>query len=119
MPNADARRRPSKPDPSLIRVRTERVNVPRQCRSPFSTLSLGLCEDFLLALVQRLDLLIDAFNAFDKGAMRSPGIPAVFVMRPPLQEAHTYAAKVHGHLVLGPPEIRGLAPSTLTPVFET
>src|ERR1700722_10413143 len=31
-------------------------------------LSLGLCEDFLLALVQRLDLLVDAFNALDEGA---------------------------------------------------
>ena len=31
-------------------------------------LSLGLCEDFLLALVQRLDLFVDAFNALDKGA---------------------------------------------------
>src|SRR5208283_5754966 len=31
-------------------------------------LSLGLCEGFLLALVQRLDLFIDAFNSLDKGA---------------------------------------------------
>jgi hypothetical protein len=31
-------------------------------------LSLGLCEDFLLALIQRLDLFVDAFNALDEGA---------------------------------------------------
>ena len=31
-------------------------------------LSLGLCEDFLLALVQRLDLFVDAFNSLDKRA---------------------------------------------------
>jgi UvrD-like helicase C-terminal domain/ATP-dependent RecD-like DNA helicase SH3 domain/AAA domain len=30
-------------------------------------LSLGLCEDFLLALIQRLDLLVDAFNSLDEG----------------------------------------------------
>jgi hypothetical protein len=37
--------------------------------------SLGLCEDFLLALIQRLDLFVDAFNSLDKRA--------VFVMRAP------------------------------------
>ena len=31
-------------------------------------LSLGLSEDFLLAFIQRLDLLVDAFNALDEGA---------------------------------------------------
>jgi hypothetical protein len=31
-------------------------------------LALGLCEDFLLALIQRLDLFVDAFNSLDKGA---------------------------------------------------
>src|ERR1700722_12061071 len=31
-------------------------------------LTLGLCKDFLLALVQRLDLFVDVFNAIDKGA---------------------------------------------------
>ena len=31
-------------------------------------LSLGLSEDFLLAFIQRLDLLVDVFNALDKGA---------------------------------------------------
>jgi hypothetical protein len=30
--------------------------------------SLGLCEDFLLALTQRLDLFVNAFNALDKRA---------------------------------------------------
>ena len=31
-------------------------------------LSLGLCEDFLLALIQCLDLFLDAFNSLDEGA---------------------------------------------------
>src|SRR5271167_1328109 len=31
-------------------------------------LSLGLREHFLLALIQRLDLFVDAFNSLDKGA---------------------------------------------------
>jgi hypothetical protein len=31
-------------------------------------LSLGLREDFLLALIQRLDLFVDPFNALDEGA---------------------------------------------------
>ena len=31
-------------------------------------LSLSLCEDFFLALIQLLDLIVDAFNALDKGA---------------------------------------------------
>src|SRR3984957_4695447 len=31
-------------------------------------LSLGLREDFLFALIQRLDLFVDAFNALDEGA---------------------------------------------------
>jgi hypothetical protein len=31
-------------------------------------LSLGLCEDLLLALTQRLDLFVDAFNSLDEGA---------------------------------------------------
>jgi hypothetical protein len=30
-------------------------------------LSLGLCEDFLLVLIQRLDLFVDAFNPLDEG----------------------------------------------------
>ena len=46
-------------------------------------LSLGFCEDFLLALIQRLDLFVDAFNSLDEGANTIAGIPAVFVMRAP------------------------------------
>ena len=32
------------------------------------TLSLGLCEDLLLALVQRLDLVVDVLNSLDERA---------------------------------------------------
>src|ERR1700734_391907 len=32
------------------------------------TLSLGLCEELLLALVQRLDLVVDVLNALDERA---------------------------------------------------
>jgi hypothetical protein len=52
-------------------------------------LSLGLGEDFLLALVQRLDLFVDAFNALDKGAnaIRLGFLPCLSWVLP-LQEAH-------------------------------
>jgi hypothetical protein len=36
--------------------------------SHIEALSLGLSEDFFLALIQRLDLFVDAFNALDEGA---------------------------------------------------
>ena len=58
-------------------------------------LSLGLFEDFLLALVQRLDLFVDAFNALDEGAnaIARDSLPRWSCLLS-LQEAHTYAAKV-------------------------
>ena len=43
-------------------------------------LSLGLREDFLLALAQRLDLFVDAFNTLDEGANAIARIPAALVM---------------------------------------
>jgi hypothetical protein len=33
-------------------------------------LTLGLCEDFLLALIQRFDLFVDVFNALEGSAPR-------------------------------------------------
>ena len=55
-------------------------------------LSLGLSEDFLLALIQRLDLFVDVFNALDKRAnaiARDSCRSCVL----PLQEAHSIRRK--------------------------
>jgi hypothetical protein len=58
-------------------------------------LSLGLCLDFLLPLIQRLDLFVYVLNSVDKGANAIASIPAMSVMRAhPLQGAYSYAPKV-------------------------
>ena len=75
------------------------------------TLSLGLCEDLLLALVQRLDLVVDVLNALDEGANAITRDSCASVMRAPrCRGRYGRATKVTEKLMEPPkfPLTRGL-----------
>ena len=66
-------------------------------------LSLGLCEDFFLPVIQRLDLVVDVLDSPMKERMRSPEIPAVSVMpAPSFKRAYGIATKVTEKLIEPP-----------------
>ena len=67
-------------------------------------LSLGLCEDFLLALIQRLDLFVDAFNALDEGANAIAWDSCRVCVLPLSKRAQDIAMKVTEKLI-EPPRI--------------
>ena len=81
-------------------------------------LSLGFCEDFFLAFIQRLDFVIDVLNSLDEGANAIAGIPAVSVMPAPrFKRSYGRAMKVTENLI-EPPKFR-LTRAVLLPLAPT